>query len=73
MYKSVAEAIVKFSLEMNHLQEVVFVMDSEPATVGLLDMAITIQTTDGIQGGQRSLVNHTTKGERRVLRGTPRA
>ena len=41
VFKSVAEAIVKFSLEMNHLQEVIFVMDSEPATIGLLDMAIT--------------------------------
>ena len=47
VYKSVAEAIVKFSLEMNHLQEVVFVMDSEPATVGLLDMAITIRQQMG--------------------------
>ena len=47
VYKSVAEAIVQFSLEMNHLQEVVFVMDSEPATVGLLDMAITIRQQMG--------------------------
>ena len=50
VFKSVAEAIVKFSLEMNHLQEVVFVMDSKPATIGLLDMAVTI----GQQMGYKS-------------------
>ena len=41
-WKSVAEWIVKFSLEMNRVDDCVFVMDAEPATLGMLDIVVSL-------------------------------
>ena len=40
VWRALAEFCVKFSLGLNYLGEVVYVMDSEPATLGLLDMIV---------------------------------
>lgn len=39
-WRSIAEFVVRFSLELNHLDDVCFIMDSEPATLGLLDIIV---------------------------------
>ena len=46
-WKALAEFCVKFSLGLNHVSEVVYVMDSEPATLGLLDMVVMIRQEMG--------------------------
>ena len=38
---------MKFSLGLSHVSEVVYVMDSEPATLGLLDMVVMIRQEMG--------------------------
>ena len=46
-WKALAEFCVKFSLGLNHVSEVVYVMDPEPATLGLLDMVVMIRQEMG--------------------------
>ena len=52
-WRAVAEFCVKFSLELNYLDNVVFVMDSEPATLGLLDMIIMIRQEMGYKSTKK--------------------
>ena len=47
VWRALAEFCVKFSLGLNYLGEVVYVMDSEPATLGLLDMIVMIRQAMG--------------------------
>ena len=52
-WRSLAEFAVRFSLELNHLTDVVFVMDSEPATLGLLDMIVMIRQEMGYKASKK--------------------
>ena len=52
-WRAAAEFCVKFSLELNYLDNVVFVMDSEPATLGLLDMIIMIRQEMGYKSTKK--------------------
>ena len=52
-YRQAAEAAVRFSLELGYLKEVIFVMDSEPATLSLLDMVIEVRRNMGYPSSKR--------------------
>ena len=52
-WRALAEFCVKFSLGLNHLGEVVYVMDSEPATLGLLDMIVMIRQDMGYKTSKK--------------------
>ena len=52
-WKALAEFCVKFSLGLNHVGDVVFVMDSEPATLGLLDMIVMIRQEMGYRASKK--------------------
>ena len=47
VWRALAEFCVRFSLGLNYLSEVVYVMDSEPATLGLLDMVVMVRQEMG--------------------------
>ena len=47
VWRALAEFCVRFSLGHNYLSEVVYVMDSEPATLGLLDMVVMVRQEMG--------------------------
>lgn len=51
-YRHVAEAAVRFSLELNYLDEVTFVMDAEPATVALLELVLEIRQKMGYKANE---------------------
>ena len=48
-----AEFVVKFSLELNYMDEVCFVMDSKPATLGLLDMIVSVRQEMGFKASKQ--------------------
>ena len=55
-WKALAEFCVKFSLMslgLNYVGDVVFVMDSEPATLGLLDMIVMIRQEMGYRASKK--------------------
>ena len=54
VWRSVAEFVVKFSLELNCTNEVCFVMDSEPATVGPLDMIVAVRQEMGFKASKQA-------------------
>ena len=47
VWRALAEFCARFSLGLNYLSEVVYVMDSEPATLGLLDMVVMVRQEMG--------------------------
>ena len=49
-YRQAAEAAVRFSLDLGYLQDVNFIMDSEPATLSLLDLVLEIRRSMGYPG-----------------------
>ena len=53
-WKALAEFCVKFSLGLNYVGDVVFVMDSEPATLGLLDMIVMIRQEMGYRASKKT-------------------
>ena len=69
--KKLAEAVVKFSLHLNYVQENVhFAMDVEPATKALLDMVVAIRRKMGykatVREGKPYHKGRTARVERRI-------
>lgn len=52
-WRSLAEFVARFSLELNYLGECCFIMDSEPATIGLLDMIVMARQKLGYGASRR--------------------
>ena len=54
VWRALAEFCVKFSLGLNYLGEAVYVMDSEPATLGLLDMIVMVRQAMGYKTSKKA-------------------